>query len=1041
MIEKLIAFSIKNRFLVLMISLFTILGSIWAMKNTPLDALPDLSPPQVIVQVTWKGQSPEIIEDQGTYPLVSQFLAISNIETVRGFSTYENALIYIIFKEDTDLYWARSRVLEQLASIQSQLPSTMQISLGPDASGVGWVYEYALTSKTKDLAELRSLQDYYYKYALMGVDGVSEVATIGGFVPSYQITVSNDALIHYNLSIKDIARTLKENNNDTGGRIVIQNGYEWMVQAKGYIKNIEDIGKLVISTKGAVPLTLGDIGRVEMTPSGRRGVADLNGQGEVVGGIVMVRYGEDVYSAIKRIEKKMEELKIDGVDVIITYNRSGLIEKAMKTLETTLLEESLIVILIIGIFLMHFRSTLIMLIVLPLTIAFPFFLMKIFGIGSNIMSLGGIAIAIGAMVDASIVMIENAHKSIHKQEDLKKRQLTEKERIATILKSSQLVGRPIFFALALVVVSFLPIFALSGQEGLLFSPLAFTKTFAMTSGAILSITLVPVLMVFFVKGKIIPENKNPLNRFFIWLYHPILVYGLKLKYLVILLAFGALAFAVPLYQKLSWEFMPMLNEQTIMYMPVTPYGTSISQSKALTQKTDAILKSFPEVETVFGKGGRANSATDSAPLGMLETIITFKPKSQWRKGMTHEKLMAEMEEALQVRGLVNSWTYPIRGRIDMLLSGIRTPIGMKLYGENASGLQKIAVEIERKLRDLKITQSILSDQASAGFFIDIDIDAQALGRYNITKELIHEYTSMAIGGKQITTMYKGRERYPITLRFEEDERRNIEAIAKIQIKTPLGFVPLSTFAKISYKESASVIKSEMATPVTFVYITPQNNISATQYKKEAIEALKDLKLPSGYYIEWAGQSEYLESAMQKIVWIVPTVLLLIFFLIYFALKNVTPTLIVFFTLPFALLGGLVYIDMLGFSMSIAVIVGFLALLGVASETAIVMIVYLQESVAEQKAIEKENFNLEHLNKAIYIGAVQRLRPKLMTVFAILAGLLPIMYTTGVGSEVMQRIAAPMIGGVVSSAILSLLLIPIFYELYEKQQLKKEKKCI
>jgi len=1038
MIEKLIAFSIRNRFVILMITLFTILGSVWAMKNTPLDALPDLSPPQVIVQVTWKGQSPEIIEDQGTYPLVSQFLAISNIETVRGFSTYENALIYIIFKEDTDLYWARSRVLEQLASIQSQLPTNMEVALGPDASGVGWAYEYALTSKTKTLSELRTLQDYYYKYALMGVDGVSEVASIGGFVPTYQITVNNDALVQYNLSIKDISKTLKDNNNDTGGRIVIQNGYEWMVQAKGYIKNLDEIRKLVITTKGGVPLTLDKVGRVEMVPGARRGMADLNGEGEVVGGIVMIRYGEDVYSAIKRIKAKMSELDVEGVDVVTTYDRSSLIEKAVTTLQTTLIEESIIVIIIIGLFLMHFRSTLIMLIVLPLTIALPFLLMKLFGIGSNIMSLGGIAIAIGAMVDASIVMIENAHKSIHKEEDKKGRELSNTERITVIMHSSQLVGRPIFFALALVVVSFLPIFALSGQEGLLFSPLAFTKTFAMTAGALLSVTLVPVLMIFFVKGKIIPENKNPINRFFIWLYHPILVYGLKLKYLVILLAIGTLAYAVPLYQKLNWEFMPMLNEQSIMYMPVTPYGISVDQSKALTQKTDKILKSFPEVDTVFGKGGRANSATDPAPLGMLETIITFKPKEEWRKGMTHEKLMAEMEKALQVPGLINSWTYPIRGRIDMLLSGIRTPIGIKLYGKDANGLQKVALEIEHKLRDLKITQSVFSDQASAGFFIDINIDTEALQRYNISKNLIHEYTSAAIGGKKITTMYKGLERYPIALRFEEEERRNLDDIRNIQVKTPLGFVPLSTFAKVQYRESGSVIKSEMATPVTFVYITPQVGITATKYKEEAMKVLKDLKLPSGYYIEWAGQSEYLESAMKKIVWIVPTVLLVILLLIYFALKVMTPTFIVFFTLPFALLGGLVYIDILGFSMSIAVIVGFLALLGVAAETAIVMIVYLQESVNEAKEKEGKNFNIKHLNDAIYIGAVQRVRPKLMTVFAILAGLLPIMYTHGVGSEVMQRIAAPMIGGVVSSAILSLLLIPIFYELYEKNNIKKQK---
>ncbi|HIP17802.1 MAG TPA: efflux RND transporter permease subunit, partial [Sulfurovum sp.] len=957
------------------------------------------------------------------------------IETVRGFSTYENALVYIIFKEGTDLYWARSRVLEQLASIQSKLPDTMEVSLGPDASGVGWAYEYALVSQTKTLDELRTLQDYYYKYALMGVDGVSEVATIGGFIPTYQVTVNNDALIRYNLSIKDVARTLKKNNNDTGGRIVIQNGYEWMVQAKGYIKDLDEIRNLVIASRNGIPITVAQVGQVEKIPAARRGMADLNGEGEVVGGIVMLRYGEDVYSALERIKNKMEELKVEGVDVITTYDRSDLISKAVNTLKRTLIEESIIVVIIIGLFLMHLRSSLIVLIVLPLTIGLTFLLMKLFGIGSNIMSLGGIAIAIGAMVDASIVMIENAHKVIHKEEGKLGRNLNNKERISAIVQASQVVGRPIFFALALVVVSFLPIFALSGQEGLLFTPLAFTKTFAMTAGALLAVTLVPVLMIYFVKGRIIPESKNPLNRFFIWLYTPLLVWGLKLRYLVIAAAAALLVLAVPLYKGLNWEFMPMLDEQTVMYMPVTPYGISVDQSKALTQKTDAILKSFPEVETVFGKGGRADTATDPAPLGMIETIITFKPKSEWREGMTTEKLMAEMDKALQIPGLVNSWTYPIRGRIDMLLSGIRTPLGIKLYGKDAKGLQEIAQQIENALRNLKSTQSVISDQASAGYFIDINIDTEALKHYGISKDLILEYTSTAIGGKQISTMYKGLERYPITLRFKEEERRNLDAIRNIQVKTPLGFVPLSTFAKIEYRQSASVIKSEMATPVTFIYITPTLGMSVVTYKEEALKVLEKIKLPAGYYIEWAGQSEYLESAMEKIIWIIPTVLLVILVLIYFALKEMIPTLIVFFTLPFAFLGGLFYIDILQFNMSIAIIVGFLALLGVAAETAIVMIVYLKEAVDEAQERLGDKFDVAVLNAAIYEGAVQRVRPKLMTVFAILAGLLPIMYTHGVGSEVMQRIAAPMIGGVVSSAVLSLLLIPIFYMMHEKRKLK------
>jgi Cu(I)/Ag(I) efflux system membrane protein CusA/SilA len=764
-------------------------------------------------------------------------------------------------------------------------------------------------------------------------------------------------------------------------------------------------------------------------------MADLNGEGEVVGGIVLVRYGEDVYSAIERIKAKMADLKVKGVNVTTVYDRSGLIDGAVETLKETLIEESIIVIIVIGLFLLHFRSSLIVLIVLPLTVGATFALMKLFGVGSNIMSLGGIAIAIGAMVDASIVMIENAHKMLHKFELKHERMPTNAERIDVILKSSQLVGRPIFFALSLIVVSFLPIFALTGQEGLLFTPLAYTKTFAMAAGAILSITLVPVLMVFFVKGKILPENKNPLNRFFIWLYHPIIVYGLKLKYLVMVIVVASLGYMYPLFNSLKWEFMPMLNEQTFMYMPVTPYGISVDQAKILTQKTDKIIKSFPEVEMVFGKAGRASTATDPAPLGMLETIITLKPKSEWREGLTYDSLRQEMEDALQVPGLTNSWTYPIRGRIDMLLSGIRTPIGIKLYGQNAEGLQKYGKLIEEKLRAYDKTLSVFADQASTGYFVYLDLDEEAMARYSMNKNTLLEYTSLAIGGLKVSTMYKGLERYPISLRLEGDERRSLDSIKNIVIKTKLGFVPISTFAHIYYKQSASVIKSEMATPVTFIYITPQEGVTAKEYVADAQKFIDEIQFEPGYYVEWAGQSQYLDSAMKKIVWIIPGVLLSILVLIYFALGRLTPTLIVFFTLPFALLGGLIYVDMLNFAMSIAVIVGFLALLGVAAETAIVMIVYLQESVDEAKKKFGEKFGVKELNDAIYEGAVQRVRPKLMTVFAILAGLAPIMYTHGIGSEVMQRIAAPMLGGIISSAILSLVIIPILFEIMSKRELK------
>ncbi|WP_345972905.1 CusA/CzcA family heavy metal efflux RND transporter [Sulfurimonas diazotrophicus] len=1037
MIERLIAFSVKNRFLVIMATLFLVFGAYRAMITTPLDALPDLSPPQVIVQVTWKGQSPEIVEDQGTYPLVSQFLSIADIRTVRGFSTYENALIYIIFKEGTDLYWARSRVLEQLAAIQSKLPEGMEVALGPDASGVGWVYEYALTSKTKSLAELRTLQDYYFKYALMGVDGVSDVATVGGFVPTFQLTVNNDALIRYGLSVGDVARVLRQNNNDTGGRIVIQNGFEWMVQAEGYLKDLDSIRNLVVTVKDGIPVTLAQLGRVEVVPAARRGVADLNGEGEVVGGIVMVRYGEDVYSVIQRIKAKMAALHIDGVDVITTYDRSGLIDKAIATLTDTLVEESIIVVLIIGLFLMHLRSSLIVLLVLPLVIGATFALMKLAGIGSNIMSLGGIAIALGTVVDASIVMIENAHKRLRKKHGELGRELTPSEHAETVVAAAQQVGRPIFFALALVVVSFLPIFALSGEEGLLFTPLAFTKTFAMSAGAVLAVTLVPVLMVSFIRGPIREETANPINRFFLWLYQPLLRWGLKLRYLVLAASLALLVAIAPLYEKLEWEFMPMLNEQTFMYMPVTPFGISIDQSKALTQKTDKILKSFPEVETVFGKGGRADTATDPAPLGMLETIITFKDPSQWREGVTFEQLRNDMEAALQVPGLVNSWTYPIRGRIDMLLSGIRTPVGIKLYGSDAATLQRLAQAIEQKLMPLPESQSVFADRSAAGYYIDIAIDETALQRYGLSKAALLEYTRAAIGGMQVTTLYKGIERYPVALRLEEDERRNLDDIRALPVKTPLGFVPLSTFADVRYRESASVIKSEMATPVTYVYITPRPGIGAVAYKEAALKALSNFPLPPGYHMEWAGQAEYLASAMEKMRWIIPAVLAVILLLIYLSLRRFVATLIVFLTLPFALLGGILYVWMLHFSMSIAVVVGFLALLGIAAETAIVMIVYLTDSVEASRAALGERFDAEALKAAINEGAVKRVRPKLMTVFSILAGLAPIMYTHGVGSEVMQRIAAPMLGGIVTSALLSLLIIPILYEMYERRHLNQQ----
>ena len=1021
MVEDIISYSIRKKFLILFSILVLSIASFWAVKNTSLDALPDLSPPQVIVQVKWAGQSPSTIEEQVSYPLISNLMSLPNIDTVRAMSSFQNALIYIIFKDGTDLYDSRNRILEQLSSLQGSFPSGVDVSMGPDATGVGWAYEYALKSDTKSLDELRTLQDYYYKYALLGVDGVSEIASIGGFIKNYEITLNQDKLVQYNISIQEVKNAIVKNNDEKGGRIILENGFEHMIQAKGYLKSVVDIENITVKTNETIPLKIKDIAQVNITSTNRRGMADLDGQGDTVGGIVVVRYGENPYSVIKAVKEKIKTLKVEGVEVIETYDRSSLIDKAIDTLKNTLIEESIIVMIITGLFLFHFRSALIIIITLPLTVLITFLLMKAFAMGSNIMSLGGIAIAIGAMVDATIVMVENAHKYLQGKENI-----SNEERVKIILKSAKQVGRPIFFALMLVVVSFLPIFALTGQEGRLFTPLAFTKSFAMISGAILSITLVPILMVFFIKGKLLREDKNILNKFFITLYSPLLKISLKLRYLIVLIFLATIILAYPVYKKQNWEFMPMMNEHTFMYMPVTPYGLGIDLAKELTQKTDKIIKSFPEVQTVFGKAGRADTATDPAPLAMIETIITFKPESQWREGMTYKKLMQEMDQKLQVAGLINSWTYPIRGRIDMLLTGIRTPLGIKLYGNNHQVLEDTAGKIEKKLKTLDNTLSVSTDKINSGYYLNIEVKEELLSRYGITKNDVLSTISLGVAGSKISTFIDGLERYPISLRYETTQREDITVLNNLQIKTALGFQPLQMFANLKYEEGPSVIKSEKALNVNFIYITPKSDISAKQYKDEAKELLKDIKLPDGFYYEWAGQSEYLESAMQRLIYIIPLTFVIIFILIYFALRNLTYTMIIFFTLPFALTGGIFYLDFLNFNISIAVIVGFLALLGVAAETSIVMLVYLHEAMLElkQKAIKIEK---EHIFHAIYKGAVLRLRPKLMTLFAILGGLIPIMYINGVGSEVMQRIAAPMIGGMISSAFLTLIIIPaIFY---------------
>lgn len=1028
MVENIITSSIKNRFIVLFLIVLLTISSIWAIKNTSLDALPDLSPAQVIIEVEWSGQSPRIIEEQISYPLISNLMSLPNIETVRAMSSFSNSMIYIIFKDGTDLYDSRSRVLEKLSSLQSTFPKNSKVNMGPDATGVGWAYEYALKSNTKSLEELRTLQDYFYKFALLGVDGVSEVASIGGFVKNYEITLNQDKLVQYDLDITQIRDKIQENNSNSGGRTILENGYEQIINARGYLQSVEDIEDITIKTINNTPLKIKDIASVNITSHDRRGMVDLDAQGETVGGVVIVRFKEDVYKVIKEVKTKLASLSVEDVEVVEVYDRTSLINSAIDTLKRTLIEESIIVIIVATLFLFHLRSALIIIITLPITVMISFLLMKLFGIGSNIMSLGGIAIAIGAMVDATIIMVENAHKHLQGKVNL-----SNQERINIIIESSKQVGRPIFFALILVVVSFLPIFALGGQEGKLFTPLAFTKSFAMLSGAILSITLVPILMILLIKGDIKSENENFINRFFTKIYSPILKLALKFRYLVVAFFLATLVGAVMVYQNQKWEFMPMMNEESFMYMPVTPYGIGIDLAKELAQKTNIVLKSFPEVKTVFAKVGRAQTATDPAPLAMIETIITFKPENEWREGVTYKSLLEEMDKKLQINGLINSWTYPIKGRIDMLLTGIRTPLGIKLYGNDSKVLQEVSTQIEQKLKAYNGSLSVSADKINQGYYLNININEESLSRYEISKNDILETISLGVGSEEVSVFLHKLERYPITLRFQANQREDIKALENLQIKTKLGFKPLKTFANLSYEESPSVIQSEKALNVAFVYISPKDGFSSKQYKDEANELLKDIELPSGYYYEWSGQSEFLEHAMQKLNYIIPITFILIFVLIYLALKNITYTLVIFLTLPFALSGGIFYLDLLGFNLSIAVIVGFLALLGIAAETSIIMILYLDVAIKEFKEKNLE-FNNKNFIDTIYKGAVLRLRPKLMTLFSILGGLVPIMYIHSVGSEVMQRIAAPMIGGMLSSAILTLIIIPAIFYIVTKRQL-------
>ncbi|MCK5237744.1 MAG: efflux RND transporter permease subunit [Deltaproteobacteria bacterium] len=1035
MIEKIIELSIKNRFLVLLITAVLFGWGIVSMKETPLDAIPDLSDVQVIVYTEFPGQAPQVVEDQVTYPLTTAMLAVPNAKTVRGYSFFGFSFVYIIFDDKTDMYWARSRVLENLNYVSGKLPKGVSPTLGPDATGVGWVYEYALTDKsgTQDLSDLRSIQDWYLRYELQTVPGVSEVASIGGFVKQYQVEVDPMKLIAYNIPLTKIKHAIMRSNNNVGGRVVEMAETEFMVRGLGYINSIEDILSIPISvgSKG-IPIRIRDVANVHIGPELRRGIAELDGEGEVAGGIIVMRYGENALKVIDNVKEKLMELKKGlpkGVEIVPVYDRSTLIKSSVKTLKIKLIEESIVVALICFIFLLHFRSALVAILTIPTAILISFIIMRYQGINANIMSLGGIAIAIGAMIDAAIVMIENAHRHL---EDNKA-----KERWAAIAKSAKEVGPSLFFSLLIITFSFLPVFTLEAQEGRLFAPLAFTKTYAMAASAILAITLVPVLMGYLIKGKIRPDSLNPVNKFLIKLYSPIIKNVLLHKRIVIIISILLMIASLVPLKKLGSEFMPPLNEGDILYMPTTMPGISISKAKEILQQTDKILKTFPEVNHVFGKVGRAETATDPAPLSMLETIITLKPKSEWRRGTTIETLTKEMDNAINFPGVTNAWTMPIKTRIDMLSTGIKTPVGIKVAGGNLEVIERIGKEIEGIIASHPNTQSVFAERVVGGNYIDFEINRAEAARYGLTVGDIQDIIQSAIGGMNITYTVEGLKRYPVNLRYGREHRDDIASLKRILIPTPRGeHIPMALVADIKITKGPPAIKSENARLNAWVYIDIKD-IDIGTYVNEAKALLdKELKVPAGYSITWSGQYEYMERAKERLKFVIPLTFAIIFLLLFLNFKNLTECLIVMLSMPFAAAGGVWIMFLLGYNLSIASGVGFIALAGVSAEIAVLMLVYLNMSYNKQ-TLEGGMLNSTALNEVIIVGTTKRLRPIIMTVGAVIGGLLPIMWGGGTGSEVMKRIAAPMVGGMITTTLLALIVIPVVYAIWKGSTLKNQ----
>jgi Cu(I)/Ag(I) efflux system membrane protein CusA/SilA len=1109
MLHRVIEWSVANKLIVLVLAAFVVAAGIVAMRDTPLEALPDLSDVQVIVQTDYPGQAPMIVEDQVTYPIASEMLKVPGAQTVRGYSFFGVSFVYVIFEDGVDLYWARSRVLEYLSAIRSKLPPAAETALGPDATGLGWVYQYVLvdTTGTRDLAELRSIQDWYLRYQLTAVPGVSEVASIGGFERMYEVTVDPVKLRGYGIGVTRVMSAIRASNEDVGAMMVELSEREFMVRSLGYLQGIEDVENVVVgSTQTGVPIRVADVAVVQLAPDVRRGVADLDGRGDVVGGIVVMRFGENALGTIERVKAKLIEIEGGlpaGVVVKPVYDRSDLIHRAIDTLKEKLLEETIVVALVCLLFLFHARSALVAILTLPLGILMAFIAMRFLGVGADIMSLGGIAIAIGAMIDAAIVMIENMHKHLERAitgkqrglgeavEDAKGRLstsvLTPVERWGVVVRSSKEVGPALFFSLLIITVSFLPVFTLEAQEGRLFEPLAWTKTLAMASAALLSVTLVPVAMGLFIRGRIRSERANPVSRALKAVYRPVIQFVLAWRWPVVAAAVAAVILAWIPFQRIGSEFMPPLNEGTVLYMPTTLPGISVARASATLQRQDSILATIPEVATVFGKAGRATTATDPAGLDMFETTITLKPEDEWRDGMTMERLIDEMDEAVRFPGITNSWTMPIKGRIDMLATGIRTPVGIKIFGEDLAELERIGREIEGAIRMVPGTRSVFAERAVSGYYLDIDIDREAAARYGLNVEDVQAVVGSAIGGMAITQTVEGRERYGVRLRYPHELRDQPEKLEEVLIQVKPGRasgglltatlsggfpgsgagetgsgggagdamggmsgggmgadlaamaagtaqIPLGQIATIREVSGPMSIKTEGAFPTAWVYIDVTGR-DIGGYVAEAREIVEEMvTLPPGYSLQWSGQYEYMQRAKEKLKLVVPATLLAILLLLYLNFRNVGETLIVMLSLPFALVGGVAFMALLGYNWSVATVIGFIALAGVAAETGVVMLIYLDHAWKESR--ERGEGGLGHLYRAVMEGAVERVRPKMMTVTAIIAGLLPIMWGHGAGASVMKRIAAPMVGGMVSSTILTLVVIPAIYSLWQEWAIRR-----